>query len=77
LTISSIYNIIKSSNQKGELKMKYYIPNWWFNPPTQNQVNFASDIAKRLVYTLPKEYTKKAYSDFISAHINEYQMLKY
>lgn len=36
-----------------------YIPNWWFNPPTQNQINFASDIAKRLVYTLPKEYTKK------------------
>lgn len=44
--------------------------------PTEKQVNFVKDIARMLNIDLPKEYTKKAYSDFISEHINKFKAAK-
>lgn len=34
--------------------------------PTQKQEEYAKYLAKRMCVELPKEYTKQAYSDFIS-----------
>ena len=36
------------------------------NAPTQKQVAYAKYLAERMREDLPKEYTKTAYSDFIS-----------
>ena len=36
------------------------------NAPTQRQEEYAKDLAKRMGINLPKEYTKTAYSAFIS-----------
>jgi hypothetical protein len=33
--------------------------------PTEKQIAYAEYLAKRMCQELPKEYTKKAYSDFI------------
>lgn len=33
--------------------------------PTEKQVMYAKYLAQRMCQKLPKEYTKKAYSDFI------------
>ena len=34
--------------------------------PTKKQVEYATYLAKRMCQELPKEYSKNAYSDFIS-----------
>ena len=34
--------------------------------PTEKQISYAEYLAKRMCQELPKEYTKKAYSDFIA-----------
>ena len=34
--------------------------------PTERQMEYAEYLAKRMCVDLPKEYTKQAYSDFIS-----------
>ena len=36
------------------------------NEPTQKQVKYANYLAKRMCQDLPSEYTKEAYSEFIS-----------
>lgn len=36
------------------------------NKPTQKQVDYAEYLAKRMGQELPTEYTKQAYSEFIS-----------
>ena len=36
------------------------------NAPTQRQEEYAKYLAKRMCEDLPKEYTRTAYSDFIS-----------
>ena len=34
--------------------------------PTEKQIKYAQYLAKRMCQKLPKEYTRQAYSDFIS-----------
>ena len=34
--------------------------------PTKKQIEYAQYLAQRMCQDLPKEYTKQAYSDFIS-----------
>ena len=34
--------------------------------PTEKQIEYAGYLAKRMCVDLPKEFTKQAYSDFIS-----------
>ena len=34
--------------------------------PTEKQIEYAKYLAKRMCQELPQEYSKKAYSDFIS-----------
>ncbi len=34
--------------------------------PTKKQIEYARYLAQRMCQNLPKEYTKQAYSDFIS-----------
>lgn len=34
--------------------------------PTEKQIEYAKYLAKRMCEELPKDFTKKAYSDFIS-----------
>lgn len=34
--------------------------------PTEKQIEYANYLAKRMCQTLPAEYTKEAYSEFIS-----------
>ena len=34
--------------------------------PTEKQIKYAQYLAQRMCQDLPKEYTKQAYSDFIS-----------
>lgn len=41
-------------------------------PPTDRQLDFAVDISSVLGIDLPTEYTKSAYSDFISSYRNAY-----
>lgn len=36
------------------------------NRPTERQMEYAEYLSKRMCVDLPKEYTKQAYSDFIS-----------
>jgi hypothetical protein len=36
------------------------------NYPTEKQVEYAKYLAERMCQELPKEYSKNAYSDFIS-----------
>lgn len=35
-------------------------------PPTEKQISYAAYLAKRMCVELPKQFTKSAYSDFIS-----------
>ena len=39
--------------------------------PSEKQVKYANDIAHNLNIDLPKEYTAKAYYDFINEHKDE------
>lgn len=41
--------------------------------PTKRQIRFALSIADRLGINMPKEYTKTAYSKFISDNVEEYE----
>lgn len=41
--------------------------------PTEKQLSYAHDIASWLDIALPREYTKKAYSNFISRNVNRYK----
>lgn len=42
--------------------------------PSEKQVKYANDIAHNLNVELPKEYTAKAYYNFISDHKDEHNM---
>lgn len=40
---------------------------------TEKQISYAKDIHDCLGYELPKEQTKKAYSDWLNSHVGEYK----
>ena len=40
---------------------------------TEKQISYAKDIHDCLGYELPKEQTKKAYSDWLNRHVGEYK----
>ena len=42
--------------------------------PTDKQVSYATAISEGLEVPLPKEYTRQAYSNFISEYKEEYQI---
>ena len=44
--------------------------------PSQKQIDFATVIAETVGDDLPAEYTKQAYSDFISQHIDEFYEIR-
>lgn len=41
--------------------------------PSEKQVNYAKGIAKGLGIDLPADFTREAYSEFISANANKYK----
>ena len=43
---------------------------------TEKQVSYATDIANRLNLQLPSEYTKQAYSQFISDNVDAFKRAK-
>lgn len=44
--------------------------------PTEKQAKYAADIAKKLRIRLPREFTKQAYSQFISENVDTFKLLK-
>jgi hypothetical protein len=44
--------------------------------PSQKQIDFATVIAETVGDDLPNEYTKQAYSEFISEHIDEFYEIR-
>ena len=45
--------------------------------PTDKQIEFANDISERVGEPLPSEFTKQAYSQFISKNIGVYELYGY
>lgn len=63
----------KVTSNSGQERMSRLALNMIYEPPTEKQISYATDIANELGIKLPTEKSKQAYSQFISNNINAYK----
>lgn len=71
-TLGKAYNMIDSDPAGAKQVIKNLAISMSNPKPSYKQANFAAKISEKLGIQLPAENTKKAYSNYISEHMEEY-----